>query len=171
MFNFALNSLFNKERMRFFGNIEAKTDAKGRVFFPAVFRKELLSAGEERLVMRKDIHQTCLVVYPESVWNELLDALNTHLNRWNAGHRQLLRQFMTGVEMMTLDGSGRLLLPRRYLESAAIKQNILFKGLGDTIEIWSPEEEEKSMLSAEEFSASIEAVMADAVSPQPHREQ
>lgn len=145
--------------MRFFGNIEAKTDAKGRVFLPSVFRKELMAAGEERLVMRKDIHQACLVLYPESVWNKQLDALNANLNSWNATHKQILRQFMTGVEMLATDGSGRLLLPRRYLDLAAIKQNILFKGLGDTIEIWSPEEEEKVMLSPEAFSTAIEAVM------------
>ena len=38
--------------MRFLGNIEAKTDAKGRVFLPAVFRKQLQTAGEEQLVLR-----------------------------------------------------------------------------------------------------------------------
>ena len=54
--------------MRFVGNIEAKADAKGRVFFPSVFRKLLSAAGEERLIMRKDIFQPCLVLYPESVW-------------------------------------------------------------------------------------------------------
>ena len=30
--------------MRFLGNSEAKTDAKGRVFLPAVFRKQLQAA-------------------------------------------------------------------------------------------------------------------------------
>jgi MraZ protein len=61
--------------MRFLGNIEAKTDAKGRAFLPAVFRKTLQSAGEEQLVLRKDVFQPCLVLYPESVWNEQMDIL------------------------------------------------------------------------------------------------
>ena len=61
--------------MRFLGNIEAKTDAKGRVFLPATFRKVLQAGGEEVLVMRKDVHQRCLVLYPESVWNRKMDAL------------------------------------------------------------------------------------------------
>ena len=38
--------------MRFLGNIEAKTDAKGRVFLPSVFRKVLQVSGEESLVLR-----------------------------------------------------------------------------------------------------------------------
>ena len=41
------NSHINNVRMRFLGNIEAKTDAKGRVFLPAGFRKVLQVAGEE----------------------------------------------------------------------------------------------------------------------------
>lgn len=53
--------------IRFLGNIEAKTDAKGRVFIPAGFRRQLQSASEERLVLRKDVFQDCLVLYPESV--------------------------------------------------------------------------------------------------------
>ena len=49
--------------MRFLGNSEAKTDAKGRVFFPAVFRKQLQTAAEECLILRKDTYQDCLVLY------------------------------------------------------------------------------------------------------------
>ena len=49
--------------MQFIGNVEAKMDAKGRVFFPASFRKLLQAEG--RLIMRKDIYQDCLVLYPE----------------------------------------------------------------------------------------------------------
>lgn len=48
--------------IRFLGNIEAKTDAKGRVFIPAGFRKQLQAASEERLVLRKDVFQDCLVL-------------------------------------------------------------------------------------------------------------
>lgn len=47
--------------MRFLGNVEAKTDAKGRAFLPAVFRKVLSASGEENLVLRKDVFQPCLV--------------------------------------------------------------------------------------------------------------
>ena len=57
--------------MRFLGSIDAKLDAKGRAFLPAVFRKVLQGAGCESMVMRKDVFQPCLVLYPESVWNEL----------------------------------------------------------------------------------------------------
>ena len=47
--------------IQFLGNIEAKADAKGRVFIPATFRKQLQAASEERLVLRKDVYQDCLL--------------------------------------------------------------------------------------------------------------
>ena len=37
--------------MRFLGNSEAKTDAKGRVFLPAIFRKQLQVAAEDCLTL------------------------------------------------------------------------------------------------------------------------
>ena len=100
--------------MRFLGNIEAKMDTKGRAFLPAVFRKILQASSEERLVLRKDVFQPCLVLYPESVWNEQMDALRLRLNRWNKQHQQVFRQFVSEVEVLTLDGNGRFLLPKRY---------------------------------------------------------
>ena len=46
--------------IRFLGNIEVRADAKGRVFIPATFRKQLQAASEERLIMRKDVFQDCV---------------------------------------------------------------------------------------------------------------
>ena len=89
--------------MRLLGNIEAKTDVKGRAFLPAVFRKVLQASGSESLVLRKDIFQSCLVLYPESVWNEQMDMLRARLNRYNAQHQRIFRQFVSEVEAVTLD--------------------------------------------------------------------
>ena len=79
--------------IRFLGNIEAKADAKGRVFIPATFRKQLQIASEEKLIMRKDVFQDCLTLYPESVWNEELNELRSRLNKWNSKHQLIFRQF------------------------------------------------------------------------------
>ena len=145
--------------MRFLGNIEAKTDAKGRSFLPAVFRKVLQASGEENLVLRKDIFQDCLVLYPESVWNEQMDTLRQRLNRYNADHQRIFRQFVSEVEMLTLDGNGRFLIPKRYMQSAAIQQTVRFIGMGDTIEIWAAEKIEAAQMGGEEFGKALEDIM------------
>lgn len=145
--------------MRFLGNIEAKTDAKGRAFLPAVFRKVLNASGEESLVLRKDIFEPCLVLYPESVWNERMDTLRRRLSRWNRRDQMIYRQYVTDVEMITLDGNGRFLIPKRYMKMADIDQQIRFTGMDDCIEIWANGEESEPFLSAEEFSKAMEETM------------
>ncbi len=147
--------------MRFLGNIEAKTDAKGRAFLPAVFRKVLQASREESLVMRKDVFQPCLVLYPESVWNEQMDTLRKRLNRWNREHQEIYRQFVSDVELVTLDGNGRFLIPKRYLKLAEIEQGIKFIGMGDTIEIWSAARAEKPFMEPEAFGKALESVMGE----------
>lgn len=147
--------------MRFLGNIEAKADAKGRAFLPATFRKVLQTGGEERLVLRKDVFQTCLVLYPESVWNEQMDSMRQRLNRWNKTQQQVFRQFVSDVELVSLDGSGRFLIPKRFQRMANIEQEIRFIGMGDTIEIWSNSEAEQQKMSAEDFGNALEELMTD----------
>ena len=145
--------------MRFLGNIEAKTDAKGRAFLPAVFRKVLNASGEESLVLHKDIFEPCLVLYPESVWNERMDALRKRLSRWSRRDQMIYRQYVTDVEMITLDGNGRFLIPKRYLKMANIDQQIRFTGIDDCIEIWANSENNEPFMSAEEFSKAMEETM------------
>ena len=145
--------------MRFLGNIEAKTDAKGRAFLPAVFRKVLNASGEESLVLRKDIFEPCLVLYPESVWNKRMDALRNRLSRWSRRDQMIYRQYVTDVEMITLDGNGRFLIPKRYLKMANIDQQIRFTGMDDCIEIWANGENNEPFMSAEEFSKAMEETM------------
>ena len=146
--------------MRFLGNSEAKTDAKGRIFLPAVFRKQLQSAAEECLIMRKDTYQSCLVLYPESVWNNQMNELRSRLNLWNPKHQMIFRQFVSDVEIITLDSNGRFLIPKRYLKLANIEQEVRFIGMDDTIEIWSKETAEKPFMAPEDFEKELAEIMS-----------
>ena len=145
--------------MRFLGNIEAKTDAKGRAFLPAVFRKVLQVSGEEPLVLRKDVFQSCLVLYPESVWNARLDMLKQQLRPWKPAHQQIFRQFVSEAEVVTLDGNGRFLISKRLQRVAGITQDIQFIGMDDTIELWAPQDLQKTLRTDEDFSREFENIM------------
>lgn len=145
--------------MRFIGNIEAKTDSKGRVFLPACFRRILQSGGCEKVMLRKDVYQDCLVLYPEESWNEQLNLLRSRLDKWNSKHQMIFRQFVADVEELSIDSNGRILLPKRYMNMAAIKQEVRFIGMDDTIEIWAKEKLEKPFMSPDEFSSELEKIM------------
>ena len=109
--------------------------------------------------MRKDTYQDCLVLYPESAWNKQMNELRERLNRWNPKHQMIFRQFVSDVEIITLDANGRFLIPKRYLKLVHIEQEVRFIGMDDTIEIWSKEIADKPFMEPEEFEKGLEEIM------------
>ena len=145
--------------MRFIGNIEAKSDSKGRVFLPACFRRTLQAAACNTVMLRKDVFQDCLVLYPPDSWNEQLDLLRSRLDRWNAAHQMIFRQFVADVEELNIDRNGRILLPKRYMTMAGITQEVRFIGMDDTIEIWAKEKLDKPFMNPDDFGRELEKIM------------
>ena len=147
--------------MRFTGSIDAKTDEKGRVFVPSAFRKILQKEGEEGLVLRRDLFENCLVLYPMSVWNAQVDAVRQRTNMFDRRQRQGLRLFMADAEEVTLDSGGRMLIPRRYMEHAGIKGEVRFIGVDNTIEVWSRQTADALLENPEEVADIIEKMMQE----------
>ena len=160
MYFYAVIQFNTKNLDRFLGNIDAKTDAKGRVFIPASFRKILQSAGSTLLVLKIDVFQNCLVLYPETTWNEELDSLRSRLSVWNEEQQNIFRQFVRDVEMLEIDSNGRVLIPKRYLQTAGINSEVRFMGMYNKIEIWSKDYLEKTTMDAETFKKGLEKYMA-----------
>ncbi|MDD2601560.1 MAG: division/cell wall cluster transcriptional repressor MraZ [Prevotella sp.] len=153
--------------MRFLGNIEAKIDAKGRAFLPAQFRKALMSSGESDLVLRQDIFENTLVIYPEVVWNELMDEMRNLLSRWDRRQQMVYRTFVSGVINISMDANGRILIPKDFLKSAGISSSLRFVGMGDTIEIWANDPDSvKPFMEKSEFGSALEEFMAKPVPTQ-----
>ena len=71
----------------------------------------------------------------------------------------IFRQFVADVEELNIDSNGRILLPKRYMSMAAIKQEVRFIGMDDTIEIWAKEKLEQPFMSPEEFGNELENIM------------
>jgi len=161
MCNFTTEYIHFLKMLQFLGNIEAKTDAKGRVFIPVVFRKILAENGEEKLILRKDVYQDCLVLYPESVWYGTQNQLRKRLNKWNATEQNIFRQFVSDAELLVPDGNGRILIPKRYLKMAGIEGEVKFIGMDDTIEIWAKEKTEQPFMSAADFSMALQQTLGN----------
>jgi len=143
----------------FLGNIEAKIDSKARIFIPAAFRKTLLSEGQSSLVLRKDVFQNCLVLYPDSIWQEELRQLKSKLNNWDRAQKQIFRQFVVSAERLEMDTNGRVLIPKRYLQMIGAVSEVTFLGMDDTIEIWGKDVLDSTLLDAEDFSRQIQELM------------
>ena len=92
--------------------------------------------------------------------DEQLDQLRSKLSRWNAKEQQIYRSFIADAILLTLDGNGRFLIPKRQMKLADIEQNIRFVGMGDTIEIWRSNGEEEAFMDSEEFSKALQEIMS-----------
>ena len=107
----------------FIGKYEAKADNKGRVFIPANYRKLLAEGERERVVMRRDAHNDCLVIYPLSAWNTKVEALKSNFDEWNPDDERLLMQFVSEAEFLDIDAQGRVLISKKHMQSIAIDSN------------------------------------------------
>lgn len=152
--------------MRLIGTVDARLDSKGRAFLPALFRRSLFPAKEGgrevsecRLIMRKDVFENCLVLYPEEVWYQRLDELRAKLSVWNRQEQAIYRQFVKDAEWITLDSNGRFLIPKRYLLLANIDLDVTFVGMDSTIEVWAKQSLENT--SMDDFGTSLEQLMTN----------
>jgi MraZ protein len=145
----------------FIGNIDAKVDVKGRVFVPADFRKILQLTGDKRLILRKDIYENCLVLYPAPVWEEELANLRNKLNKYGKKSRQIYRKFIQDSELLEMDSSGRVLIPKRYLQLAGIVADVRFMGMDQTIEIWNPDRLDHPEIDDEAFEQFMDQLDGD----------
>ena len=121
----------------FLGKIDAKLDAKGRVFVPSVFRKVLSEDERERIVVRMEADEKYLLVYPESVWNKQVLDLQSKLNEWDSEDQMLLMQFVGDAEVLEFDAQGRVLLPKRLQVRMGLESEVVFVGMVDRIAMWN----------------------------------
>jgi len=147
--------------MRFTGDYAAKIDAKGRVFFPAPFRRQLEQCGEQRMILRPDLFQPCLVLYTEALWNNMLDTMRSHMNPWNGTHQDLMRRFVAEAEVVELDSNGRFLMTKRKLQYAGIRQEVRFMAVYDHIEVWDKERCDAHLSEQGDLGAALQEIMSE----------
>ena len=146
---------------QFLGNMDVKADNKGRLFVPALYRKSLEKSSEESLFLELDAVSKCVKLYPGSVWKKFDDEFKGKLNLWDKADLKLYRQFTSRVDQVELDSAGRVLIPKRYLDTVEVETEALFVGVGEYFEIWNRENFDKSMLDEEEFDRAKQEKMGN----------
>jgi MraZ protein len=121
----------------FIGDYICRIDAKGRVILPAAFKKQMPAAAMDRFVVKKDIFEQCLVLFPMDEWDRQNSIIRSRINPYNKEHSRFLRGFYKGTAEVVLDASNRLLIPRRLIDAAGIDSEVVLAGQDGKIEIWS----------------------------------
>lgn len=122
----------------FIGDYNCKVDAKGRLILPSAFKKQVSSDAHERFVVKKDIYEDCLVLYPMDEWIRMVEVLRKKLNPYNKAHKQFLRGFYMDTAELSLDSNNRLTIPKKVLSKISVEKELKLVAQDDRIEIWNP---------------------------------
>ena len=142
----------------FIGEFECKLDAKGRLMLPASLRKQLDPAAEESFVMNRGFEK-CLVLYPKNDWKYISEEVNK-LNQYVKKNREFIRYFYRGATELGLDVTGRLLFPKRLMDYAGVKKEVVLFAHGNRIEIWGKKAYDNLLTDEpDEFATLAEEVM------------
>lgn len=143
----------------FIGDYPCKADSKGRILLPSAFKKQMGDRVIDRFVVKKAIFEKCLLLYPYEEWERQISILRSRINPYNRAHAEFLREFFKGTAEITLDNNSRLLIPKRLLEWASIKSDVILVGQDDKIVIWDKQTYESLTLSDEEIASLAEKIL------------
>ena len=130
---------------RFRGEGVQKVDGKGRVSIPANFRRVLESGdpswtdgkAPEFVVVYGDHRRDFLECFTIDAANDV-DAKIDRLPRGSA-RRRAMEQLFNGQSLpLTVDETGRIVLPARLRQKIGIDAEAYFMAAGDTFQIWKP---------------------------------
>jgi MraZ protein len=128
---------------RFVSTFTNKIDAKGRVSVPAGFRAVLERDGYGGTA------GTAIYCYPSLDAPALdcggerlaqkIDGLLSGLPDYSDERDELSVALYGDVQVLSLDGDGRIIVPEELRSHAGLITQVTFVGLGDKFQIWQPE--------------------------------
>ena len=138
--------------MAFFtGEHECKLDAKGRLVLPARLKSVLPAASKKSIIIRKGFEPN-LIIYSLHEFQNIYNRISS-LNEFSSEQRKLKRKLFSSISQVDLDSNGRFLLPKGMIQHCNINKDVILVGMGNVIELWSPSNYNKNLISnSEEFS-------------------
>ncbi len=117
----------------FLGQFQHTIDEKGRMTIPVRFR-ELLEDGA---FITEGFESNLMVLRKEN-----FDAMSNNVEKeslTNPRAREFKRIIYGGAREIEFDRAGRILIPAFLRETAQLTNDAIVVGMGDSFEIWSPE--------------------------------
>ncbi|MEL6373938.1 MAG: division/cell wall cluster transcriptional repressor MraZ [Pseudomonadota bacterium] len=124
---------------RFVSTFTNKIDAKGRVSVPAAFRA----------VLERDGYGGGIYCYPSldapaldaggERLAQTIDGLLSGLPDYSDERDELSVALYGEVQILSIDGDGRIIIPDSLRAHAALGSHVTFVGLGQKFQIWEPE--------------------------------
>jgi len=139
----------------FIGEYTYSIDEKKRLAIPVKFRKNLGKIA----ILTKGLDE-CLFLYPLREWEKLVEKLKK-LPLSQADARGFVRLMLSGAMEITIDKSGRILIPDYLKEYAKLKKRVVLTGVLNRIEIWDEEKWKEYKEKTEKEIGSISERLKD----------
>jgi len=147
--------------MNLIGTYECKTDSKGRFMMPVSLKKQLNLLVNEGFVLKRSVFNNCLELYPMKEWESMIGQVNK-LNRFVKKNNDFIRSYMSGLKILEIDTTGRILIPKDLISFADISKNLVLASSVNMIEIWDKDEYERVVKeSLVDFGSLAEEVMGN----------
>jgi MraZ protein len=143
----------------FIGDYTVRLDPKGRLSFPAAFKKQIREALQDGFVLKRDVFESCLIMYPMEEWERQNKIIRARTNPYNKEHARFLRMFFSGTAEVSLDANNRMLIPKRLLDYADIKSEVVLAGQSGKIEVWASEKYGTISEADDDFAAMAEKIL------------
>lgn len=150
----------------FVGDYTVKLDAKGRLTFPSALKRQMKESVEGGFVLKKDIYQKCLILYPMEEWERQMALIRSKTNQYNKKHAEFLRKFFAGTAELHLDASSRILVPKRLLDLIGAGEELTLAGQSEKIEIWPAEVYDSVSEVDDDFAAMAEDILGGSIGEQ-----
>lgn len=143
----------------FIGDYTVRLDPKGRLSFPAAFKRQIREAIQDGFVLKRDVFESCLIMYPMEEWEKQNKIIRAKTNPYNKEHAKFLRMFFSGTAEVSLDANNRMLIPKRLLDYAGIVNEVVLAGQSGKIEIWASEKYDGVSVADDDFAAMAEKIL------------
>lgn len=121
----------------FKGQASYSVDTKGRVAIPAKMRNVMNPEAKGTFTATRGFDK-CIFLYPLDRWEEIEGQIGAK-STFDPDARAFTRRIMMWAEEVTLDGQGRIGIPKPLMEFAGVKDRALILGALDRLEIWDPD--------------------------------
>ena len=135
----------------FLSTFENKIDKKGRVSVPASFRSYLSNLGYNGIICYPSFNNNCIEAWPQDRIEKISNAIDS-LNPFEEKKDYFATSILSESTNLQFDSEGRILITRKLLKHAKIKNVMLFVGQGKTFQIWEPSNYEKFKVTAKRKS-------------------
>jgi len=144
----------------FRGVYEHQIDAKGRTSIPSRFRDVLVVDSDVRLIVTPALFDPCLHVHPMRAWEEL-EAKIAGLPQFDPNVVAFRRRYISAAVECEIDKQGRILIPPALRDHAGLQKDVLWAGMGQTIELWAREKWKAAQEMSEAELSAFKTVIAE----------